>query len=92
MNLNNIIFINNLPSIDLHGYDRETAAIAINEFINDSLKLHNEFIVIIHGNGNGILKNTCSTVLKKNKFVKDYKIWYNNDGCTIVQIKRENFN
>lgn len=92
MTLNNIIFINNLPSIDLHGLDRETASIKINEFIKDNLKMHNEFIVIIHGNGSGILKATCSEVLKINKSVKDYKIWYNNDGSTVVQLDKEKFN
>jgi len=85
MNLNNLIFINNLPSIDLHGFDRESASIAIKQFINDNLKMHNEFIVIIHGNGTGVLKNTCASVLKQNKNVLDYKIWYNNDGSTVVQ-------
>jgi len=92
MNLNNLVFINNLPSIDLHGYDRESASIAIKEFINDNLKMHNEFIVIIHGNGTGVLKTTCTHILKQNKNVVDYKIWYNNDGSTVVQLKRENFN
>lgn len=92
MNLNKLVFINNLPSIDLHGFDRESASIAIKEFINDNLKMHNEFIVIVHGNGTGVLKSICAYVLKRNKNVLDYKIWYNNDGSTVVQLKRENFN
>ena len=37
MNLSDIIFINNLPNLDLHGYDRETARVAINDFINDNI-------------------------------------------------------
>ena len=31
MTLNEVIFINNLPTIDLHGYDRESARVAVNE-------------------------------------------------------------
>jgi len=92
MNLNNLVFINNLPSIDLHGFDRETASIAIKQFINDNLKMHNEFIVIVHGNGTGVLKSTCAHVLKQNKCVIDYKIWYNNDGSTVVQLDKQKFN
>ena len=31
--------IDNLPKLDLHGYDRQTAIVAINDFINDNIKL-----------------------------------------------------
>ena len=73
MNLNDIIFIDNLPSLDLHGFDRETARVAINDFINDNIKLKNKFIVIIHGIGSGILKDTTHLTLKKNKNVLEFK-------------------
>ena len=91
MSLDSIVFINNLPSIDLHGYTRDFAIIAIKEFINDNVQMKNEFIVIVHGKGTGILKETCLNVLKKNKYVKDYKIWYLNDGCTVVQLDKSLF-
>ncbi len=91
MSLDSIVFINNFPSIDLHGYTRDFAIIAIKEFINDNVKMKNEFIVIVHGKGTGILKETCLNVLKKNKYVKDYKIWYLNDGCTVVQLDKNLF-
>lgn len=91
MSLDSIVFINNFPTIDLHGYTRDFAIIAIKEFINDNVKMKNEFIVIVHGKGTGILKETCLSVLKKNKYVKDYKIWYLNDGCTVVQLDKNLF-
>lgn len=91
MSLDSIVFINNFPTIDLHGYTRDFAIIAIKEFINDNVKMKNEFIVIVHGKGTGILKETCLNVLKKNKYVKDYKIWYLNDGCTVVQLDKSLF-
>ena len=91
MSLDSIVFINSFPTIDLHGYTREIAIIAIKEFINDNVKMKNEFIVIVHGKGTGILKETCLNVLKKNKYVKDYKIWYLNDGCTVVQLDKSLF-
>ena len=86
MNLNDIIFIDNLPSLDLHGFDRETARVAINDFINDNIKLKNKFIVIIHGIGSGILKDTTHLTLKKNKNVLEFKICMFNIVCKIVNI------
>ena len=77
-----------LPSIDLHGYDRDYARILINEFIDDQYKLKQENIIIVHGNGSGILKKMTQDVLKKNKYVKEYKIDNFNSGMTIVTLKR----
>lgn len=90
MNLNDIIFIDNLPSLDLHGFDRETARVAINDFINDNIKMKNKFIVIIHGIGSGILKETTQITLKKNKNVIEYEIYPFNVGCTLVNVNLTN--
>lgn len=87
MTLNSIIFPDSLPSIDLHGFDRDTSRVYINDFIQENKKLKNEFITIIHGNGSGILKNTTKETLVKNKNVIDYKSYYYNRGMTVVQIK-----
>lgn len=86
MNLNDIIFIDNLPTLDLHGFDRQTAKVAIDDFINDNIKMKNNFIVIIHGIGSGILKDTTQKSLAINKKVIEYKIYPFNVGCTIVKI------
>jgi len=87
MKLNEVIFIDNLPKLDLHGLDREIARVMINDFINDNIKMRNEIILIVHGIGTGILKNTTQEVLNKNRNVVDYKIYPFNVGCTIAQIK-----
>lgn len=87
MELKEVIFINNFPSIDLHGFDRDTARVKVLEFINDNICMKNDIICIIHGIGNGILKNEIHTTLKRCKNVLDYKLFYNNTGCTIVKIK-----
>lgn len=86
MNLNDIIFINNLPTLDLHGFDRQTAKVAIDDFINDNIKMKNSFIVIVHGIGSGILKDTTQKSLAINKKVIEYKIYPFNVGCTIAKI------
>lgn len=87
MDLRSIIFISNLPKIDLHGYDRYSAELAINDFIKENIKLKNKEFIIIHGIGTGVLKKTTHDTLKKNKYVIDFSICYNNIGSTIVRIK-----
>lgn len=85
--LNDIVFIDSLSKLDLHGYDSLTSAILINDFINDSIKQGIEVISIIHGNGDGILRKVTNDTLSKNKNVIEYKQYYYNTGCTIVRIK-----
>lgn len=89
MTLDNVVFINQYPKIDLHGYDRETARVAIEDFIKENKKLKNEIFVIVHGVGSGTLKETTKTVLNKNKNVLEFKTYYYNNGCTIVRISLE---
>ena len=86
MSIDDILFIDSLPTIDLHGFDRLYARLRVLEFINDNIKMKNEFIVIIHGIGGSILKHEVHELLKKNKNVVDYKIYINNVGCTIAQL------
>lgn len=81
-----ITLYSNLPTLDLHGYDRDYARIKINEFIYDNYKIKNKKVVIIHGNGSGVIKKTTQDTLRKNKLVKEYKIDNFNDGQTIVVI------
>ena len=87
MNLEDVIFIDNLPSIDLHGFDCDYARVKINEFINDNKIMKNSVVVIIHGVGSGIIKKVTHDTLKKNKDVIDYRLFYNNTGVTIAKIK-----
>ncbi len=87
MNLEDIIFTDNLPTIDLHGFDKDYARIKINEFIRDNKKMKNSVVVIIHGRGLGILKRETESTLRSNKDVLDYRLFYNNTGMTLVKIK-----
>lgn len=87
MDLDSIIFVDNLPKLDLHGFDRETARLMVLDFIKDNIKMKNEIINIVHGHGSGILKDTVHNTLRKNRNVIEFKTFYNNDGCTIVKIK-----
>lgn len=74
------------PYLDLHGLNSFEAEVKIKEFINDNIKLHNEFICIIHGKGLGILKKVMIRILKEDKRVLLYKQDNFNDGMTIVKL------
>lgn len=81
------IFLERYPKVDLHGYDRDSARVMVNDFILENLLLGNDTIVIIHGIGTGILKKEVHEVLKNNKNVLEYKTDNFNMGCTIVKLK-----
>ncbi len=82
------VFINDLPTLDLHGEMRITARILVNEFINDNYFLGNKKVIIIHGIGKGALKEETHKVLYKNKNVDSFHLNHYNSGCTLVYIKR----
>ncbi len=75
-----------IPSVDLHGMDREIAILTVKEFIEDCIKLKYQEIMIIHGIGSGILRKSVNNYLKTNKHVLQYKLDFMNPGCTIVTL------
>ena len=87
---NQNIFLDNLPSIDLHGFDKESARVITNDFIDEAITLGHKEIVIIHGIGTGTVKNSVHETLSKNKNVLSYQLDSFNIGCTIVKLKQEN--
>ena len=82
------IFINNLPTLDLHGEIRDSARVLIREFIEDNYTLRNNKIVIVHGVGSGVLKDETHKVLSNNKKVESYHINHYNSGSTMVYLKK----
>lgn len=89
MTLNDVIFIDSLPKLDLHGYDRETARVAVNDFVRDNYVMKNEIFVIVHGVGSGTVKEATHEALRKHKKVVEFKTHYYNHGCTLVRINLE---
>lgn len=81
------IFLERYPSMDLHGYDRDSARMATNDFVLENIILGNETIVIVHGKGEGIVKKEVHEALRVNKNVIDYKTDNFNDGVTVVRLK-----
>lgn len=87
MSKTNDIFLDMLPNVDLHGYDRESARVKVNDFILENRILKNKEVLIIHGIGEGIVRDTVHQELSRNKYVIDHKLANSNIGCTVVKIK-----
>ena len=83
----NDIFLDILPKIDLHGYDRESARVKVNDFVDEAYQLGYDEILFIHGIGSGIVKRAVHDTLKCNKNVLSYHVDGSNIGCTVVKVK-----
>lgn len=84
------IFINKLPTIDLHGYDTSSAKVATKDFICDNIILKKDKIIIIHGIGTGLVRKAVHEVLSQNKYVSEYHTLNLNNGCTIAHLIVDN--
>ncbi len=84
------MFINNLPTLDLHGEIRDSARVLVKEFISDNYYLKNEKIVIVHGVGTGALKDETYNVLRRDKRVKEFHLNHYNSGCTLIYLNKRN--
>ena len=89
MEINEVIFTDSFPKLDLHGFDRNSARVLINDFIDDNIKMGNEIIIIVHGIGSGIIRDMTIKTLNKNKNVIEFKSDYKNRGCVIVKIDKK---
>lgn len=81
-----ILPLDKYPSLDVHGETRDTVYTVLKEFIKDNIKLKNGTIIIVHGKGQGILKQEIHSYLKRMKEVKTYHLHYWNQGVTIVEL------
>ena len=82
-------FYSEYPTIDLHGEDRVGAIIRTRELIEDSIKLKYNGIVIIHGKGSGIVRESVHETLKNDKRIESFKTDNFNDGMTVAYIKED---
>ncbi len=81
------IFLDRLPKIDLHGCDRDMARVMVNDFVDEAIKMGYSDILIVHGIGSGIVKESVLDTLSKRRDIVNYHICGENIGCTIVKIK-----
>ena len=82
--------LNNLPSLDLHGENREVTRVLVKQFISDNIKMGKYKICIIHGIGTGILKKEVRNILENDARVDKLYIDFFNVGTTIVELREKN--
>lgn len=82
------MFSSKSPVLNIHGETRDTVVFLLNDFINDNVKLKNEYIGVIHGRSSNILKNRVHELLKQNKKVDSFKVDIFNPGLTIIKLKK----
>lgn len=80
-------FLYNVPHLDIHGYERYGAVAMVKNFIDNQMRIETKKLVIIHGKGEGILKQATHEYLKKDKRVLEFKTNNYNNGETIVILK-----
>ena len=68
------------------GQSKENFLKQFENFINDNIKLGNKKIVIVHGKGEGIVKEELHFILKNDKRVKRYYLDMFNIGETIIEL------
>lgn len=80
-------FLYNIHSIDVHGYDRYGSVALIKNFLDNEIKIGSKKVIIIHGKGEGILKEATHNYLIQDKRILEFKLDIFNDGQTIVTLK-----
>ena len=76
--------------IDLRGMDSIEAITVLDRYIDEAMRGNLSQVRIIHGKGTGALRNAVQQSLKKNKFVKKYRLGVygeGEDGVTIAELK-----
>lgn len=74
--------------IDLRGMDAVEAICVLERFLDEVLRANLPTARIIHGKGTGVLRNAVQQCLKKNKYVKKYRLGTygeGEDGVTIAE-------
>lgn len=74
------------PRLDVHGETYDSVSLYVTKFIDDNIKLHNKVVAIVHGKGEGILKNRVHELLKKDKRVSRFYLNNWNIGETIIEL------
>jgi dsDNA-specific endonuclease/ATPase MutS2 len=83
-------FVDTLPQLDVHGLTRDLLMVEVNGFIYENFRMGREKVAVIHGHGSKILMHELHDKLKKNKYVNKFYTYHMNDGCTIIELKKEN--
>ena len=76
--------------IDLRGMDTIDAVIVMERYLDEAMRSNLSVVRIIHGKGTGAVRAAVHQSLKKNKFVKSFRLGVygeGEDGVTIAEFK-----
>ncbi len=76
--------------VDLRGMDAVEAICTLGLYLDSSMRSGIKTVRIIHGKGTGVLRNAVHQELKKNKFIKTYRLGVygeGEDGVTIAEFR-----
>lgn len=74
--------------IDLRGMDAVEAICVLDRYLDEAMRSNLQTVRVIHGKGTGILRNAVQQALKKNKFIKKFRLGVygeGEDGVTIAE-------
>lgn len=74
--------------IDLRGMDSVEAICVLDRYLDEAMRSNLSSVRIIHGKGTGTLRNAVQASLRKNKFVKKFRLGVygeGEDGVTIAE-------
>ncbi len=76
------------PEVDLRGMDSVEAICVLDLYLDEAMRSNLKQVRIIHGKGTGVLRTAVHNSLKRNKFVKKYRLGVygeGEDGVTIAE-------
>ncbi len=74
--------------VDLRGMDAIEAVCVMERFLDEAMRAKHRSVRIIHGKGTGVLRSSVQQALRKNKFVKKFRLGTygeGEDGVTIAE-------
>ena len=74
--------------VDLRGMDQVEAICVLDNYLDSAMRANLPSVRIIHGKGTGALRNAVQQALKKNKYVKKFRLGVygeGEDGVTIAE-------
>jgi DNA mismatch repair protein MutS2 len=77
------------PEIDLRGVRGEASITLVQEFLDSALIVQHRNLRILHGKGNGILRNLIRQYLGTVGFVKSFRdehVEFGGSGITVVEL------
>ena len=76
--------------VDLRGMDAVEAVCVLQRYMDEAMRSNLSSVRIIHGKGTGVLRSAVHQELKKNKFVKTFRLGVygeGEDGVTIAEFR-----